>query len=152
MAALRTELAPRARIAILSNSALVSERNIREALARLDFLIMKLDCGSEPVFKTYNRPCRGVTLEGITDGLEELSQEAGLTIQTLLSSGDDGNDEEINVSHWLRRLQRIRPRSVQLYTLDRGFPARRLLPAAMPRLQEIKNEAERSGISIEIYF
>ncbi len=137
----RDRMAPEAKTAILSNSSLVAKKNISEALSRLEMRIMKLDCGSGEVFKRYNKPCRGVELGAITEGLSRLNDVA---IQTLVASGQDGSLEPQNISSWIERLKKIKPSSVQLYTLDRGYPANDLKPVTKEELQRIKNEAEKA--------
>jgi hypothetical protein len=87
----RDRLAPGAKTAILSNSSTVTVERVRRTLARLDMRIMKLDCGTEEVFQGYSRPAAGVLLEGITEGLAELSRLAPVTIQALWAGGPGGN-------------------------------------------------------------
>jgi wyosine [tRNA(Phe)-imidazoG37] synthetase (radical SAM superfamily) len=146
--AARDELSPGAKTAILSNSALVSDTPLREALLKLDTRIMKLDCGEAEVFKRYNQPCRGVDLETITDGLARLSD---VIIQALFSSGQEGNINPKNIIAWVERLKRIKPSSVQLYTLDRDYPGNDLKPATEEELRQIKALAEEAGLSALIY-
>jgi wyosine [tRNA(Phe)-imidazoG37] synthetase (radical SAM superfamily) len=136
------------RTAILSNSALASEKSIRKSLDKLDLRIMKLDCGNPQVFQRYNQPCSGVDLEGITQGLQELSE---ITIQTLLTAGETGNLESKNIDEWLARLQRIRPRTVQLYTLDRSYPDKKLKHAPWMELVLLKERVNRAGLDAEIF-
>lgn len=146
--ALRDKLAPKARTAILSNSALVSDREVREALTRLELRIMKLDCGTEEMFERYNKPCAGVDLEKITLGLEQLS---GIFIQTLVTSGPSGNLEPENISAWIRRVKWIKPSFIQLYTLDRGCPADGLKPVFREDLHRIKENVEKSGLAAGVF-
>ena len=145
---IRNELAPEAATAILSNSALVSRKSIREAILELDVHIMKLDCGTTKMFRRYNQPCSGVDLEQITEGLAEMP---GVTIQTLVSSGKSGNLEARNIKEWIKRIKKIRPVLVQLYTLDRDYPDKNLRPATKDDLNQIKKQAENEGIAIQIY-
>ena len=149
--ALRDKLAPEAKTAILSNSALAADLSRREALLELDVRIMKLDCGLAEIFKIYNQPCNGVELEDITDGLAKLSELSDIAIQALLSSGPAGNLSSQNIIAWIERLKRIRPSSVQLYTLDRGYPASNLKPAAKEELNLIKAQVQEAGISISVF-
>ena len=144
----RNRLARPAKTAILSNSALVSEEAVRKSLEKLDLRIMKLDCGDPALFQRYNRPCSGVVLDGITRGLEELS---AVTIQTLCTAGESGNLQRKNIDEWLDRLQRIKPRSIQLYTLDRSYPDKRLKHASWVELMLIKERASRAGWDVEIF-
>ena len=146
--AIRSRFAPSAKTAILSNSALVSEKGIRRSLAKLDVRIMKLDCGSSPVFQRYNQPCSGIDLEKITRGLSELED---VTIQALFSSGKTGNLNKENIDAWIGRLKRINPGAVQLYTLDRDFPDKNLEAATKEDLSQIKERVEKAGFSAEIF-
>lgn len=145
---LRDKLAPEAKTAILSNSALVADKSVRKALSRLDVRIMKLDCGTPDIFKRYNQPCPGVNLETITEGLSHLPD---VDVQTLVSGGQAGNLDIQNIAAWIERLKRIQPLSVQLYTLDRGTPAKNLRPANREELEEIKVQVQKAGIRIGVF-
>jgi wyosine [tRNA(Phe)-imidazoG37] synthetase (radical SAM superfamily) len=145
---IRDRQAPSAKTAILSNSALVPEKSIRQSLEKLDLKIMKLDCGNPQVFQRYNQPCPGVDLEKITQGLGKLS---GITIQTLFTAGESGNLSRKNVDEWLVRLQRIQPRTVQLYTLDRSYPEHALKHARWIELVLVKDRINRAGLDAEIF-
>jgi len=145
---IRNELAPEAATAILSNSALVSRKGIREAILKLDVHIMKLDCGTPKMFRRYNQPCAGVDLEDITKGLVEMPD---VTIQTLVSSGKSGNIEARNIKEWIKRIKKIRPVLIQLYTLDRDYPDKDLRPATKDDLNHIKEQSEKEGTPVNIY-
>lgn len=145
---LRDRLAPEAKTAILSNSTLVFDKSIRKALSRLDVRIMKLDCGTPDIFKRYNQPCPGVDLEAITEGLSLLPD---VDIQTLVSGGQAGNLDTKNTTAWVERLKYIQPHSVQLYTLDRGTPAKNLRPANREELDDIKAQVQKVGIRIRVF-
>lgn len=145
---IRNRLACPAKTAILSNSALVSERSIRDSLDEIDVKIMKLDCGNPLVFKRYNQPCLGVDLEEITCGLAKLSE---ITIQTLLTAGETGNLGKKNIDEWLDRLQSIRPRTVQLYTLDRSYPDKKLKHSSWMELILVKERVNEAGLDAEIF-
>lgn len=145
---IRNELAPEAETAILSNSALVSKKSIREAMEKLDVRIMKLDCGTPQMFRQYNQPCEGINLEDITEGLAEMSN---VSIQTLLSSGKSGNFDATNIKEWKKRLKRIKPVCVQLYTMDRDYPTKDLRPASKEELHQVKDQLEKARISVQIY-
>jgi wyosine [tRNA(Phe)-imidazoG37] synthetase (radical SAM superfamily) len=149
--AARDLLAPRAKTAVLSNSTTVGDPAVRGALLRLDSRIMKLDAGSEAVFRKYSRPCPGVDLETITRGLEELARAAPLTIQALFASGKNGNLDSENLNEWRARLLAIRPARVQIYTLARGFPDAEIAPATREKLSEIKDLLDRAGVPSQVF-
>ncbi len=144
----RNRMAKEAKTAILSNSALVEKNSICKALEKLDVRIMKLDCGSPRMFKKYNQPCPGIDLELITEGLSRLSD---INIQTLLSSGEAGNIQPKNIKDWIERLKRIRPLTVQLYTMDRDYPSKNLKPASRNELEGIRELVEDAGISAQVF-
>jgi wyosine [tRNA(Phe)-imidazoG37] synthetase (radical SAM superfamily) len=145
---IRNKMAPLAKTAILSNSALVSAKSIRRSLAKLDLRIMKLDCGSSQVFQRYNQPCSGINLEIITLGLAELND---VIIQALFASGETGNLEKNNIDAWLVRLSRIKPTAIQLYTLDRDYPDKMLERATKKELSQVKEQVRNAGFLVEIF-
>ncbi|MGE5235768.1 MAG: radical SAM protein [Acidobacteriota bacterium] len=146
--ALRDRLAPSAHTAILSNSSRVPEPSVRAALARLDARIMKLDCGIEATFRSFNRPCAGVTLAGIAAALRDLG---GVTIQALFAGGAGGNAGDGEVAAWAALVAGIRPVAVQIYTLDRGWPGRDLEPLPPERLLGIRDVLLRHGLRGEVF-
>ena len=148
---LRIRLGGGMRTAVLSNSARVTETDVRGALARLDVRIMKLDCGAEAVFRRYNRPAPGLSLEEITEGLRSLAAESPVTIQALFAAGADGNMASDNASAWVERLRRVRPAAVQLYSLDRGHPAGDLRPASRDELGRLADASRAAGISVTVF-
>jgi len=109
---------------------------------------MKLDCGSQEMFKKYNQPCSGINLEYISQGLVQLGN---VTIQTLVSAGESGNLNQRSITDWIERLRRIKPSLVQLYTLDRDYPSKDLSPAPREELDRIKTQVQEAGLSAEIY-
>ncbi len=145
---LRDQLAPESKTAVISNSALVSDHSLREALSQLDMRIMKLDCGTTEMFRRYNQPCAGLDLEDISLGL---TLSSDISIQTLLTSGKNGNLESESIAAWIRRLKRIKPSTIQLYTLDRGYPANDLQPVSRENLHRIKEKVKRVGLPVKVF-
>jgi wyosine [tRNA(Phe)-imidazoG37] synthetase (radical SAM superfamily) len=96
---------------------------VRASLQRLDARIMKLDVGSEALLRSFNRPIARVTLQTLTRGLAELED---VTIQTMLAAGSGGNADAAAVEDWIARVLALRPRAVQLYSLDRPHASRAL--------------------------
>lgn len=139
---------PAARTAILSNGTRAGVPAIREALRRLDARIMKLDAGGPELLGRYNRPAPGVDLAGIVEGLRVLG---GVTLQSLFTGGPGGNGTERAVSEWLEQVRRIGPLEVQVYTLARGYPSRRIEPLAPERLAEIRDRVRATGFAAEAY-
>jgi wyosine [tRNA(Phe)-imidazoG37] synthetase (radical SAM superfamily) len=146
--ALRDRVVPGARTAILSNSTQVGHSEIREALARLDARIMKLDAGTQAGFERYNQPASGLRVDTIVDGLIRLGN---LTLQSLFTGGPSGNLDRTEVEGWLAAVAKIRPVMVQLYTLDRESPNQGLLRARSEQLQDLQERLLALGIPSTVY-
>lgn len=52
---------------------------------------------------------------------------------------------------WIERLKKIRPASVQIYTVDRSYPAKDLEPATKDELNWIKNQVKEAGIAARVF-
>jgi wyosine [tRNA(Phe)-imidazoG37] synthetase (radical SAM superfamily) len=145
--AVRARLLPTAQVAVLSNSTRVFEPRVRRALALLDQRIMKLDAGTEEVFRRYCRPLEPVTLDEIVGGLGSLGD---VTLQALFTGGPGGNAEPAHVEAWVARVAAIRPGDVQIYTVDRPWPARDLVPLDGDALDDIARAVRDVGISVSV--
>jgi wyosine [tRNA(Phe)-imidazoG37] synthetase (radical SAM superfamily) len=133
--ALRDELAPACRTAILSNSTTLLDEAVREAIQLLDDPILKLDCGREETFHKLNRPAKGISFEGVLQGLRLVGPSIILQAMFVQGTVDNSMDEEVRA--WANQVRHIAPRGVQMYSLDRGPADRGLLPVPAQRLHEI---------------
>jgi wyosine [tRNA(Phe)-imidazoG37] synthetase (radical SAM superfamily) len=113
---LRDRLQPEARVAVLSCSGVVSRPEVRAALSRVDDRIMKLDAGDEATFRAMNRPVPGLTLESIIAGLSQLED---VVIQHMVLDGSFSNASGIVRESWLLAVGRVRPKEIQIYSVDR---------------------------------
>jgi wyosine [tRNA(Phe)-imidazoG37] synthetase (radical SAM superfamily) len=148
---IRDRIAPAVKTAILSNSSTVNSEIIQQALLGLDVRIMKFDCGSVDVFRSFNKPAPGITVDLIASGLTELGQKAPLVIQTMFAAGEPGNLNQVSIDEWVTRLKQIAPSQVQIYTLARGFPEARLVPATLEEMQDIAALLESVGIDAVVF-
>jgi wyosine [tRNA(Phe)-imidazoG37] synthetase (radical SAM superfamily) len=147
----RDRLASAAKTAILSNSTTAGDPAVRAALLRLDVRIMKLDAGTEATFARYSRPCGEIDLEAITRGLVALSAAAPIIIQTLFTTGSNGNLGGAEIEAWRDRLVRIRPESIQIYTLARGYPDKDIAPATPDELRGVQALLDRAGVPSRVF-
>jgi len=116
---IKEELTVGAKLAILSNSALVSRAEIREALGKLDVCFMKLDAGDETMFRRYNRPHKDIKYDDVIEGLKQLGE---ITIQALFAGGEHGNYNDLHIKNWARKIDELKPSECHIYSLDRGTP------------------------------
>ena len=135
--------------AILSNSALVGKEEIREALAKLDLRIMKLDAGDPLTWRAINRPAPSLDLERVVAGLKELE---GVTIQSLILDGPVQNVRGKPFDRWVETLAWIAPQEVQIYTADQPVAEAKVEKVPKAILLEMAREAEgRTGIPVRAY-
>ncbi|MGB9589661.1 MAG: radical SAM protein [candidate division WOR-3 bacterium] len=147
----RDELSPGSEIALLSNSTGLLIPGISIAIDELiDLPIMKLDAGDEDTFALVARPAPGISFESILEGLRGL--EGHFVLQTLFLRGAVNNSDGPLLDAWMKRVGELRPRSVQIYSIDRPFPTRGLEIVPPERLGEIAAETnKRTGIEVKTY-
>lgn len=145
----RDKYLPQARTCILSNSAVVNREDIRSALEKLDVRIMKLDAGDEETFFQINRPTIEVKFKEIIAGLKKLSY---FTMQSLFVTGEVSNIEETKVANWIAHVDQLRPREVQIYSIDRMPAYAKLTRVGLEKLNQIADLGQRmTGVAIKVY-
>ncbi len=145
---LKEEYAPQAKLGILSNSSAVHKEEVRRALVKLDFKIMKLDGGNLKTFRKINHPCQAVDYETIVNSLKSLGD---LTTQTFFVDGSICNTGEREVEEWVARISEIKPAKAQIYSLHRPPAESTLREVPGERLREIAARTEAAtGVSVEV--
>jgi wyosine [tRNA(Phe)-imidazoG37] synthetase (radical SAM superfamily) len=145
---LRDRHFPEANLGILSNSSMVNVQKVRQALARLDFRIMKLDAGSADVFRRINLPDKSVLYSTIVEGLKTLER---VTLQTLFVTGRIQNSGEVEVADWIARVGEISPIKAQIYSLHRPSADEFLEEVPEERLRQIAEQTEKAtGAAVEV--
>jgi len=146
---LRNRYVPQVRLAILSNSTCLKRSNVIEGLKQLDERIMKLDCGSEETFQKVNRPHRSIKYEEVVESLKDLDD---MVIQSILVDGEISNIENKEIEKWIEGLNYIKPREVQIYSIDRPSADQNLKLVGKEKLKEKARKAEKStGISVKVF-
>ncbi len=137
---IRDGAAPQAKVAILSNSALIHKSDIRDALGKLDTRFMKLDAGDEKTFRRFNRPHKSLDFNSIIDGLKKLDN---IYIQALFAGGEHGNYNEKAIDSWIDKIGEIKPIACHIYSLDRPTADGRLTLISRADLIKIKELTEK---------
>jgi wyosine [tRNA(Phe)-imidazoG37] synthetase (radical SAM superfamily) len=145
---LRDRLAPRAKVALLSNAAGIDRPSVRAAIGRIEHPILKLDAGNERVFRSYNRPACGIAYDAVVRGLKGTP---GIMIQALFTAGPEGNFQAAHLGDWIERIGEIRPVDVQIYTLARPVPSPDIIPAPGTALLAIRDRLRRAGLSARVF-
>ncbi len=147
VAALRDALAPSAQVCLLTNGARLDRPGVREALRWIDRPLVKLDAGSEGVLSALNRP----RARGLAALLEVLAAVPRLELQSMFVRGRVDNATPEEVQGWLQAVAPLRPRGVQVTTLDRGTQLPGLAPVSAARLEEIAAAVRALGIPAEAF-
>ncbi len=150
IAALRDRYRPQVRLGLLSNSTGLHLQTVRDAIAKIDFPMFKLDAGTEATFKAINRPAKGIDFKSIIDNLTSLSH---ILIQTALVDGSPCNTTDDELSAYFDHLRRIRPVEVHLYSIDRPVPRTELRLVPPDKLKAIAERGRRqTGLNIKAFY
>ncbi len=146
---LRDHYFPECKISVLSNSLMLSNSKVTEALKKVDNRILKLDAGTEETFQLINQPLNKRTLKWIVEQLIKFNGD--LTIQTLFLKGNYKNKNidnttDFEIESWLSNLKKIKPKSVMIYSLDRATPAKDLQKIDNATLNSIAKKVNEIGI------
>lgn len=132
--AVRDAKAPATHVGILCNGLAAGKPAIRDALDRLDARMMKLDPGPPEKVNglAYERELLVHNYAGLRD----------VTIQAMVVEGPDWSGaSEGSIREWLGYLRRIRPATLQVYTVDRQPADPAIRRVARERLMEIAARA-----------
>lgn len=151
--ALRDQLVPSCKIAVLSNATMIDSESVRRALLRVDRNILKLDSAFEDTIKLVNQPN---SPRSVAETVELMKRFDGhLIIQTMFLRGVYNgqvvdNTTEREVGAWLELLSVIRPESVMVYSLDRDTPASGLVKVEREELEVIAARVAALGIEVSV--
>ena len=152
---LRDELAPSAKIAVLSNGTFADRPAVREALLTVDDNILKLDSVDPDFIELVDRPVGAYDVE---HQIETFASFGGhVIIQTIFLRGSfkgrtvDDTDEA-HVAPWLDAIARIAPEAVTIYTIARETPAPNLAKADPETLDAIAGRVRALGIACSVSY
>jgi wyosine [tRNA(Phe)-imidazoG37] synthetase (radical SAM superfamily) len=147
--AMRDRIYPRARLVLLSDAANLHVPDVRVGIGAFDVKVMKLDAGTEAGFRAVNMPVDKVTLASV---VAEMATLRGIVLQAMFVRGRVDNTTEEEVAAWVHLVARIRPESVQVYSLDRETPDPALARVPADVLRAIAERVTReTGVPAEWY-
>ncbi|ADU61202.1 MAG: radical SAM protein [Pseudodesulfovibrio sp.] len=106
-------------IAVLTNATLMTDPQVRRELALADAVLPSMDSLVEAEFAAINRPCPGVTPQGVAQGLLAFRQEftGKIFLEILLAKGINDSDE--NLGRLKTFCQQLAPDRVDVVTMTR---------------------------------
>jgi wyosine [tRNA(Phe)-imidazoG37] synthetase (radical SAM superfamily) len=151
---LRNRFFPETKIAVLSNSTMITKASVKDALLKVDQNILKLDSAFELTIHTHNQPRVNVKVDELIENLSKF--KGNLIIQTLFLRGnfngkiiDNTTKEEVDA--WLKALEKIKPEEVMIYTISRDTPEGGSLgKVPNEELKNIAKQVEKLGIRTQV--
>ena len=148
--ALRDRYFPNAKVCVLTNGTRIDRTEIFEALKRVDNNIVKLDTVDVDYITRVDRPVGRYDLPKLLEYMQAF--EGRCVIQTMFMKGVDAEGVSVDntaaeyVVPWLDAVERIAPREVMIYTIDRETPAHGLLKATPEELDHIVAQLRARGL------
>ncbi len=145
---------PEAKISVLSNATRIHSEAVFRALNRVDNNILKIDSVHPDTVRLIDQPNDPhFDINKVVDNLTRF--DGNVIIQTLFLRGwhneqrvDNTTEEE--VVPWLEAVQRIAPRSVMVYTIDRKTPEEALEKVSREELEAIADRVRALGIETSV--
>ena len=120
-------------VAVLTNSSLMSRKDVCQELARADVVVAKLDAPNERLFRTINRPAAAYFLDEILQGIRRFRSEFSgkLALQMMfIEANKDVASEMAKIA------ERLSPDEVQLNTPLRPCAVKPLPAENMSAIRE----------------
>ena len=150
--ALRDMYCPTAKISVLSNSTQLGRSEIVEALLLCDNRILKLDSAIDATMRLIDQPVNPqLTVEQICQWLSYF--EGDFTLQTCFLRGEyEGqvidNTTPAELAAWYAVIERLRPKQVMIYVIDRATPLQTLSKVSAVEMEAIAAPLRDKGIAV----
>ena len=150
--ALRDQYCPKAKISVLSNSTQLGRPDVVKALRMCDNRILKLDSAIDTTMRLIDQPVNShLTVEQLAQWLSLF--EGDFTLQTCFLRGEyDGqiidNTTPEELSAWYAMIDRLQPKQVMIYVIDRATPLKTLSKVPAAEMEAIATPLRAKGIDV----
>ncbi len=150
---LRSRLAQKARIAVLSNATMIHKKSVFDALLKIEDNIQKLDSAFEETVRLLDCPAKNFNLQKTVEQLAAF--QGKVIIQTLFVRGTYNgktidNTTEQEVFAWMELVKKIKPSQVMIYTIARDTPVDTLQKVSANGLHMIASQVEKAGFPVQV--
>ncbi|MBR4826740.1 MAG: radical SAM protein [Bacteroidales bacterium] len=157
---LRDAFYPGAKVSVLSNATRAHVPEVFEALRKVDNPIMKIDAPTDELAALINRPAPGYSVERTVEALKRFNGD--FILQTMFLRArkrsidgptpaeywfDSGAPEVLNP--WMDIVRTLRPRQVQVYSIDRPTPASGLEKYSVDEMKVLVQPLLDEGFNIQ---
>ena len=154
---LRDAYYPSAKVSVLSNATRVHIDEIFEALRKVDNPIMKIDAPSDALAALINRPAPGYSVSRTVEALKRFEGDFILQTMFLRARGTspdgvpftfDSSSPEVLLP-WMDIVRELRPRQIQVYTIDRPTPLQGLEKISTDEMKALVEPLLTEGFNIQ---
>ncbi len=151
---LRNTYFPAAKVSVLSNSTQLARPDVVEALRLCDNRILKLDSAIDETMQRIDQPVNNaLTVSQIERYLGQF--DGDFILQTCFLRGehlgktiDNTTSEELNA--WYAAVERLRPREIMIYVIDRATPVKTLEKLSRDEMEAIAAPLIAKGYKVII--
>jgi len=131
------ERVPDVPVAVLTNSTLFFQKQVRSDIKNAEVVIPSLDAANEKIFKKINRPSPHLPVDKIIDGLIRFRKEYSgkIWLEVFIVPGMNDTTAELNILKQV--IGKIKPDQVHLNTLDRPGSVSTLRAATREELEHV---------------
>jgi wyosine [tRNA(Phe)-imidazoG37] synthetase (radical SAM superfamily) len=125
-------------IAVITNGSLFYEEEVRKDLLGADIVLPSLDAVSSEVFMIINRPCSGISIEKVIEGMVEFRKvyKGQIWLEILFCKGvNDGKEELLKMK---KTVDQILPDRIHLNTVVRPPSEKWAAPLNQKEIEEIQ--------------
>ena len=145
---LRDAYFPAAEVSVLSNATRVHVPEVFEALRKVDNPCMKIDAPTDELAALINRPAPGYSVARVVEGLKRF--EGDFVLQTMFLRSPDFDSAAPDVlDGWMEIVRTLRPRLVQVYSIDRPTPMSGLQKYSVDQMRELVAPLLSEGFEIQ---
>jgi wyosine [tRNA(Phe)-imidazoG37] synthetase (radical SAM superfamily) len=125
-------------IAVITNGSLFYEEEVRKDLLGADIVLPSLDAVSSEVFMIINRPCSGISIEKVIEGMVEFRKvyKGQIWLEILFCKGVNDSKEEL--LKMKKVVDRIQPDRIHLNTVVRPPSEKWVAPLNQKEMEEIQ--------------
>lgn len=151
--AVRDNIFPQVKIAVLSNSLLLHKQSVLNALMKVDLNIMKLDSAINSTFQLLNQPQSPIKANDVIENLKKFNGK--LIVQTMFVKGSYNgqlfdNTTETEINAWIDAVKVIKPELVMIYTIARDTPVESIEKISGKQLKAIASTIEKAGFKVSV--
>ncbi|MDD2584206.1 MAG: radical SAM protein [Bacteroidales bacterium] len=150
---LRDMYAKEAKVSVLTNGSMIDKPLVAEALLSVDNAIIKIDSAFNKTVNLIDRPLYNYSIDKLIENLKIFKGE--FVLQTMFLRGElDGvaidNSTQEEVEAWYRVVEKIEPREIMIYTIDRETPLEGLKKVSVEQMEKIAHPLREKGYKVSI--